>query len=155
MASMDAESAPGPDAAPPDAGSQRQPQPQDGDDAGMPQPAPDQSVRVPLAQLGVGSVVRVRDVLVGQDELGLYALSAVCPHEGCLVEPPGASGSQCAGAKPDWLVCPCHCSLFDAAGHYQKGPATADLPHLQLSVEGDEVVVDRTAQVPTDTRTQP
>lgn len=112
-------------------------------------------VRVPVAGVGVGAIVLLQHgVLVGRDALGIYALTAVCPHVGCLVSLPGVS-TACAGAQHDWFVCECHCSLFDAAGRRQSGPATQDLVHFAATIDGTDIVIDRGTIVPPETRLMP
>jgi Rieske Fe-S protein len=71
---------------------------------------------------------------IGRDREGLYAVDAVCPHLGCLVEL----------EKDGTFVCPCHGSRFDASGRAQAGPATKALLHLQLRLDPDgQLMVDR------------
>jgi glycine/D-amino acid oxidase-like deaminating enzyme/nitrite reductase/ring-hydroxylating ferredoxin subunit len=53
------------------------------------------------------------------DEGELHAVSAVCPHMGCLVE--WNDGDR------TW-DCPCHGSRFDCDGSVMDGPAVNDLP---------------------------
>ncbi len=72
---------------------------------------------------------------IGRDALGFYALDAVCPHLGCLVEHQAKGG----------FVCPCHASRFDAAGEVLSGPATQSLPalHLWFNREQSLLLLDR------------
>lgn len=81
---------------------------------------------------------------IGHDDLGLYALDAVCPHLGCLVEPAAKGG----------FVCPCHESRFDAYGGLVHGPATQPLRALHLSLDQgqDQLLVDRSKPVEPSTR---
>jgi len=68
-----------------------------------------------------GAVLRrgASKVAVYRDDAGkLHALSAVCPHLGCLV--------QWNDAEKTW-DCPCHGSRFDKRGKVVNGPANADL----------------------------
>ncbi|MBZ5577830.1 MAG: Rieske (2Fe-2S) protein [Acidobacteriia bacterium] len=68
---------------------------------------------------------------------GLYALSAVCTHLGCLT-----------AWKPELgiVACPCHGSKFRRDGTKIEGPAPNPLPWLKawISDEGD-LLVDRSA----------
>jgi Rieske Fe-S protein len=69
-----------------------------------------------------GAIVRrgAAKVAVYRDGHGkAHALSAVCPHLGCVV--------QWNGAEKTW-DCPCHGSRFDKLGKVVNGPANSDLP---------------------------
>jgi len=79
--------------------------------------------RSPAAELRPGeAAVRrdgVRSVAVSRDDDGtVHAVSAVCPHLGCLV--------QWNSAETSW-DCPCHGSRFDRKGRVLQGPAVRDL----------------------------
>ncbi len=50
------------------------------------------------------------------------AISLACTHQGCTVQL----------AEDDKFHCPCHGSVFDRQGKVLKGPATRDLPRLQV-----------------------
>jgi cytochrome b6-f complex iron-sulfur subunit len=78
-------------------------------------------------------------VYVGHDGNGLFALDAVCPHLGCLVELHEDGG----------FMCPCHDSLFDDEGRTLSGPATQPLQHLYLwfDEEQGQLLVDRSEPV--------
>jgi cytochrome b6-f complex iron-sulfur subunit len=54
---------------------------------------------------------------------GFQAISLVCPHLGCLVDP-----------RNDGFYCPCHGSRFELDGAVTKGPADQPLAELQLRV---------------------
>lgn len=59
------------------------------------------------------------------------AYSAVCTHEGCIVNDNVASGT---------LNCPCHGAQFDAAtGAHLKGPSRGDLAKLMVSASGPDI----------------
>ena len=54
---------------------------------------------------------------------GFTALSLVCTHLGCTVEP-----------AENGFRCPCHGSRYDAQGNVQKGPARQALKRLKVEV---------------------
>jgi Rieske Fe-S protein len=83
------------------------------------------------------------NVVVARDARGLYAFSAVCPHEGCVVQiTRGAS-----------TTCPCHDSTFDDDGAWTGGPARRPLLNHPVQVCEGRVYVDRSLGVPLGTRT--
>ncbi len=111
-----------------------------------PQPAP---VAVPEAgTMAVGDtryVAEARAYLM-RDEQGFFALSAICTHLGCLVDP--AQGG---------LQCHCHGSRYDSNGQNLSGPAPRPLAHLALAW-GDEpetLVVDPNKEVGPEVRLAP
>jgi cytochrome b6-f complex iron-sulfur subunit len=57
---------------------------------------------------------------------GFTALSLVCPHLGCTVDP-----------QADGFACPCHGSRFDAQGKLVRGPAGTGLTVLRLEIAAD------------------
>lgn len=94
-------------------------------------------VLVALADVPVGGAVVVTTgagerIVVAQPEEGdVVGLSAVCTHQGCVVEADGAE-----------LVCPCHLSRFTtASGEVLEGPASRPLPAVPVRVEGADVVL--------------
>ncbi len=62
---------------------------------------------------------------LGCDELGFYAVDAVCPHLGCLVTLDG-----------DGFACPCHGSRFGPDGSVTAGPAPGGLRFLEVDLDG-------------------
>ncbi len=82
-----------------------------------------------------------RPVAVFRDATGIWAISTVCTHLGCIVKP-----------TPDGFQCPCHGSHFQADGSVQKGPAPKPLPWLKVSASGNVVTIDAAAVVPTGTK---
>jgi Rieske Fe-S protein len=58
-------------------------------------------------------------------------LSAVCTHQGCLVDSV-ANGT---------ISCPCHGSAFSLTGEVTSGPATQPLPARQFSVVDGVVTI--------------
>lgn len=72
-------------------------------------------------------------VVVTQPTSGDFVgLSAVCPHQNCLV-------NQVTDQK---IICPCHGSEFSITdGAVLQGPATTGLSPVAVSVNGDQVVL--------------
>jgi Rieske Fe-S protein len=98
------------------------------------------------AAFAVGTLRLVNNVAVGRDGQGLYAMSAVCTHQGCLVQ-------VLAGSPQDSLVCPCHGSAFDGNGAVTRGPARTPLQHFEVEVAADgAVTVCPGTPVPSSTR---
>ena len=90
-----------------------------------------------------------QNLIVGRDEGGFYALSAICTHQGCTVTmSPGscaAGGAEvtATGALPT-VGCPCHASAFDVrSGARISGEAQRALPAYKVTLTGGRVLVDR------------
>ncbi|MFF3215687.1 Rieske 2Fe-2S domain-containing protein [Streptomyces sp. NPDC002886] len=89
------------------------------------------------ASVPVGGALRVSapgsgdPVYVQQPKAGQYtALSGLCTHAGCTVNPP----------KDGRFLCPCHNSSFDAAtGAVLQGPATQALARFGITRTGDQL----------------
>lgn len=79
-----------------------------------------------------------RSVAVYRDRDGVYAISTVCTHLGCIVKP-----------ATDGFHCPCHGSRFASDGTVISGPAPKPLPWLQVAdAGGGKLVVDEQQTVP-------
>ncbi|MGW8351390.1 Rieske (2Fe-2S) protein [Streptomyces wedmorensis] len=83
--------------------------------------------------VGGGKVFAAKKVVVTQPETGEFkAFSAVCTHQGCLVNKV-AEGT---------INCPCHGSKFRIAdGSVAAGPAPRPLPAEQITVSGDTITL--------------
>ncbi len=100
------------------------------------------SVAIPESLLaGEPFVPPGRSVAVFRDQEGVYAVSLVCTHLGCIVKP-----SQAV------FECPCHGSLFAADGSVLRGPAPKALPWLRVTIRGNECVIDESAIIPAGTK---
>jgi cytochrome b6-f complex iron-sulfur subunit len=64
---------------------------------------------------------------------GIMPLYQRCVHLGCRVP-------FCNSSK--WFECPCHGSKYNLAGEYRLGPAPRGLDRFQMTIEGDQVIVD-------------
>jgi len=85
----------------------------------------------------VNSVTYIQDqqVYIVRTERGLWAMSAVCTHLGCITQ-----------WKPEsnQIACPCHGSKFQREGNVQAGPAPRPLPHFAVRLAADgALVVDK------------
>ena len=65
-------------------------------------------------------VLQVNAILI-HGETGFTALSLICPHLGCRVDP-----------VPDGFACPCHGSRFDLGGGVRVGPASQPMRTLKV-----------------------
>ncbi len=76
-------------------------------------------------------VVAASKIVVTQPSEGEFkAFTAVCTHQGCVVE------SSTDGTIP----CPCHGSTFSLEdGSPQSGPASAALAAVEITVDGDSI----------------
>ncbi len=92
----------------------------------------------------VGTWKLVGQLIIAQDANGFFAFSAICTHQGCVVDPPAKNGST---------FCPCHGSRFDGNGNVLVGPATKPLAHYAVNVCGGQVYVDTSTPVAQSTRT--
>ena len=71
------------------------------------------------------------------------AVSAVCTHLGCTVNPDGQGGGG--------FRCPCHGSVFDSNGRVLEGPAPKPLKCYSIAQARDgRLVVDRDREVSSD-----
>jgi nitrite reductase/ring-hydroxylating ferredoxin subunit len=77
-----------------------------------------------------------RSVALFRDAAGVYAISIVCTHLGCIVRPTGSG-----------FECPCHGSRFASDGSVLRGPAPRALSWLSVSVDGAAVIVDEESTV--------
>ena len=90
-----------------------------------------------LSAVPVGTLqfVTGQPVVLGRDEDGLYALSAICTHQQCDMSHDGSINSTT-------IVCNCHGSSFSSDGAVLNGPAHAPLPQyaVELAANGNITV---------------
>jgi Rieske Fe-S protein len=60
------------------------------------------------------------------DGAGIYALTAICTHNGCKVVAEAGQG----------FGCPCHDSEYDLQGNVLQGPAKLPLKHFEVTEQG-------------------
>jgi len=81
-----------------------------------------------------------KNIFVFRGREGFKALSAICPHLGCVVTTAGRG-----------FRCPCHGSTFDARGSVLHGPAPRPLSWLKVGLAPDgQITVDTSERVPGD-----
>jgi len=107
-------------------------------------PVPSRKFRVTLPETlapGEPFVPPGRSVAVFRDASGVFALSTVCTHLGCIVKKEGAGFS-----------CPCHGSKFTLDGTVAKGPAPKALAWLSVTKIAGGYVVDEAKAVAPGTK---
>lgn len=72
-------------------------------------------------------------VLLRTSEAEIVALSRICTHEGCDLDP-ARSGTWRAASQE--LVCRCHGAVFDAQGSVLMGPARTPLKRYSVTFDG-------------------
>jgi Rieske Fe-S protein len=80
----------------------------------------------------VGGGVIGAGVVITQPAGGDFrAFSSTCTHQGCTV----------SDVSDGIISCPCHGSQYSAEdGSVERGPATAPLPPVAITVDGDQIV---------------
>jgi cytochrome b6-f complex iron-sulfur subunit len=108
-------------------------------------PVPSRKFRVMLPETladGEPWVPAGRPVAIFRDARGVWAVSTVCTHLGCIVK-----------REDDGFSCPCHGSKFGPDGAVQKGPAPKALVWLEVTQVGaGTYVVDQSKAVNAGTR---
>ncbi|MEU9235922.1 Rieske (2Fe-2S) protein [Streptomyces subrutilus] len=79
--------------------------------------------------VGGGKILKDEKLVITQPTAGNFrCFSAVCTHQGCLVNK----------VEDNTIVCPCHMSTFEATdGAPTKGPATRPLAEKKIKVAAD------------------
>jgi cytochrome b6-f complex iron-sulfur subunit len=90
----------------------------------------------PLASAGGVALVSYSggNLLVDRPTTDTFnALSAICTHQGCLIDSYDSSNKQ--------FVCTCHGSHFSLTGAVEQGPASRALPTYQTSFANSKLTV--------------
>lgn len=106
--------------------------------------SPSRKFRVSIPEslaAGVPYIPPGRSVALFRDGEGVYAISTVCTHLGCIVK-----------SATDGFECPCHGSRFAGNGSVVKGPAPRSLPWMKVSGSAGKYVVDEDQVVPAGTK---
>jgi Rieske Fe-S protein len=100
-----------------------------------------------ISAMTVGTLLVMTNFVVARDANGVYAMSAVCTHAGCLLD-------DGADKISTGLGCPCHGSTFDGNGNVTAGPARSPLQHYAVTIAADgSITVDGSQPVSASTRT--
>lgn len=84
------------------------------------------------------------NVIVFRDDAGMWAISTVCPHLGCIVA---------HNLDRRRFDCPCHGSSFDSAGNVTQGPSPRPLDWLEIAVlPSGQLTVDKSKPMPVGTK---
>ncbi len=80
---------------------------------------------------GGGKIIDGVNIVITQPESGSFrAFSAICTHEGCIVN----------SVSNGTIDCPCHGSKFSIKdGSVVNGPAPSPLPAIAIKVEGTSI----------------
>jgi cytochrome b6-f complex iron-sulfur subunit len=107
-------------------------------------PVPSRKFRVALPETlvpGQAYVPTGRAVAIFRDADGVFAISTVCTHLGCIVK-----------TQAEGFSCPCHGSTFAIDGAVTKGPAPKALPWLAVTKTAGGFVVDEAKTVAAGTK---
>lgn len=74
----------------------------------------------------------IQNVLVIFNGSNYVALSAICTHQGCTVGYDSSAGN---------IKCPCHGSVYSAAGSVINGPAPSPLSSYTVSLSGNTLTI--------------
>ncbi|MFG3338664.1 Rieske (2Fe-2S) protein [Glycomyces sp. NPDC048151] len=83
------------------------------------------------ADVPVGGGIVVDETVIVQPTADEFlAFSAVCPHQGAIVDAPDADGN---------IVCPRHQSTWTIDGELEEGPAETGLSAVEITVEDGQI----------------
>jgi cytochrome b6-f complex iron-sulfur subunit len=79
-----------------------------------------------------GGFVVAQGIIVANTASGYVALDSTCTHQGCTVAYSSTNNN---------FPCPCHGSVFSAAGSVVTGPATTALKSYAVSKSGNTLTI--------------
>ncbi len=93
-------------------------------------------ININTAEVPVGKskIVNYKDTptIVIRTDYGLFALTAVCTHLGCIVQWDESNQE---------IVCPCHAAKYDLNGNVKSGPAPRPLTVVKARIVDDKILV--------------
>jgi cytochrome b6-f complex iron-sulfur subunit len=94
--------------------------------------------------VGLVRIFEDEKVAIFRDTEGMYALSLVCTHLGCIVS---------HNKNEDRFDCPCHGSKFTLEGKVTKAPAPRALDWFKIiTLPSGQLMVDRGVTIPMGTK---
>ncbi|MBT3295844.1 MAG: Rieske 2Fe-2S domain-containing protein [Verrucomicrobia bacterium] len=94
--------------------------------------------------VGTVKVFEEEKVTICRDSEGMYAISLVCTHLGCIVT---------YNDSEQRFDCPCHGSKFTMLGKVTKAPAPRSLDWFKIStLPSGQLMVDRSITIPLGTK---
>lgn len=73
-------------------------------------------------------IIQAEGIIVGRDAGGLYAMTAICTHDGCDISEQGK-------VSQGVITCNCHGAQFDSSGTVTRGPARRALEHYLVEID--------------------
>ena len=89
-----------------------------------------------LSEVPVGDSKKIsykgKPIIVIRTAEGVFALSAICTHLGCLVN---------WHSSEKQIACPCHAANFDLRGNVAGGPAPVPLQSYKAEIINDQIKI--------------
>jgi len=93
---------------------------------------------------GTRKIIASEKVAIFSDEAGLYAISLICTHLGCIVT---------LNEKEEQFECPCHGSKFALDGKVTNAPAPKPLDWYLVSLHpSGQLMIDKSVTVEVGTK---
>ena len=100
-----------------------------------------------ISALSLGAVMVIGKAVIARDADGVYAMTGVCTHMGCIVH-------DVAHVLANGLRCACHGSSYDSNGVVLGGPAPRPLQHYAVTIAADgSLTIEGDKPVSATTRT--